>query len=253
MIDLGREIGMTTKYDEEKRFWKDEISFYVRWYRGEIRSKELYGVRCPNPSEKIRRFDSEELNAIETWINADKWRYCKRLHVEPTYFNGKYVLEIGSGPLGLSRFFAGADVDLLDPLHEWYDHCGYIRCTGSIHSTIEDFCPLWSMDRNIYDAVISVNAIDHVDDFVKAIEVCEQVCSLDGEIRMDIHYHAPTITEPHVLNDEIVKAAFKKFDMKKIAENPSHVFYPRGTHPESDRFAVWSNRDYVFDAVKALR
>jgi 2-polyprenyl-3-methyl-5-hydroxy-6-metoxy-1,4-benzoquinol methylase len=249
MIDLGREIGMTTKYDEEKRFWKDEISFYVRWFHGRI--KELYGITCPKQHEKIQRFSSEELNAIETWINADKWRYCKRLHIEPTYFSGKRVLEVGSGPLGLSRFFAGATVHLLDPLHGWYDKCGYIRCPGTLECTIEEAEEMW-ISPSSYDAVISVNAIDHVDSFEKAIEVCEKVCDDDGEIRMDIHYHAPTVTEPHVLNDEIVAAAFKRFDMKKVAENPSRVFYPRGTHPDSDRFAVWSNRDYVYDAVRSL-
>jgi 2-polyprenyl-3-methyl-5-hydroxy-6-metoxy-1,4-benzoquinol methylase len=244
MIDLGREIGMTTKYDEEKRFWKDEISFYVRWFHGRI--KELYGVPCPKQHEKVHRFSSEELNAIETWINADKWRYCKRLHVEPTYFSGKKVLEVGSGPLGLSRFFAGAEVHYLDPLHAWYWQCGYPKVGYSIEARIEDCM------HHRYDAVISVNAIDHVDQFEDAINACEMMCDMDGEIRMDIHYHAPTVTEPHVLNDEIVAAAFKKFDMKKIAENPSRVFYPRGTHPDSDRFAVWSNRDYVYDAVRSL-
>jgi len=244
---------MDQKYEEEKFFWKEEIGFYVRWYNGKLRSKELYGVPCPKEHQKINRFATIELNAIETWINADKWRYCKRLHVEPTYFSGKKVLEVGSGPLGLSRFFAGAEVDLLDPLHSWYSECGYIQAPRKIESTIEDFGDRFvALQSYRYDAVISVNAIDHVDSFERAIEVCEQVCDMDGEIRMDIHYHAPTVTEPHVLNDEIVSAAFKKFDMKKIAENPSHVFYPRGTHPPEDRFAVWSNRNYVYDAVRSL-
>ena len=240
---------MSDKYEEEKRFWKNEISFYVRWYNGLI--KELYGVPRPQAHERIVHFNTVEVNAIQTWINADKWRYCKRLHVEPTYFSGKKVLEVGSGPLGLSRFFAGANVDLLDPLHEWYSQCGYPVAGHLLHTSIEDI-DLTVFD-DYFDAVISVNAIDHVDDFMKAIEVCERVCDKDGEIRMDIHYHAPTVTEPHVLNDDIVKSAFKIFDMKKIAENPSEVFYPPGTHPKTDRFAVWSNRNYVYDAVKALK
>jgi hypothetical protein len=237
---------MSDKTEEEKRFWKDEIARYVQWYRGSLRTREMYGIICPTNIQKIRRFDTEELNAIETWINADKWRYCKRLHVEPTYFSGKKVLEVGSGPLGLSRFFAGAEVHYLDPLHSWYWYCGYKKVGYSIESRIED-----CMDER-YDAVISVNAIDHVDQFEDAIKACEMMCNIDGEIRMDIHYHAATVTEPHVLNDEIVSSAFKKFKMKKITENPSHVFYPRGTHPPEDRFAVWSNKDYVYDAVRTL-
>jgi hypothetical protein len=104
-----------------------------------------------------------------------------------------------------------------------------------------------------FDAVISVNAIDHVEDFELAIAACEDVCELDGEIRIECHYHVPTVTEPIVLNDERVGSAFKRFAVKKIADNPSSVFYPPGTHPKEDRFTVWSNRLHKFDAVRSLK
>jgi len=236
---------MTSKYDEERKFWADEISRYVKWYRGEIRSKEMYGVRCPDSKTQIRRFETEQLNAIETWINCDKWRYCRHLIIEPTYFSGKIILEVGCGPLGLSRFFAGAKVTGIDPLHTHYSECGYPIHMNSIINEdlrIEDF----NAPDESFDAVISVNAIDHVDDFKAAIAQCERVCRSDGEIRIEVHYHAATVTEPHVLTDSDVGAAFSKFAVRKISENPSWVFYPKGTHPESDRFALWSNRDHIY-------
>lgn len=236
------------KYAEEIRFWKEEINYYVKWYRGQL--KELYGVYLP--SDRITRFASESLNAIETWVNADKWRYCNRLWVEPTYFSGKSVLEIGPGPLGLSRFFAGADVCAVDPLLATYRRAGYPVDNQGIYY-LQMFAEDLKFEDESFQCAISVNAIDHVDDFEKTISEIERVVKPDGEIRIDFHYHEKTVTEPHVLNDEIVKSAFKKFDMRKIAESPSTVFYPPGTHPKTDRFVVWSNKEYVYPAVKVLK
>lgn len=238
------------KYAEEIRFWQNEISYYVGWYHG--KHKELYGVPSPTDSEKIRRFSDESRNAIETWVNADKWRYCKHLWIEPTYFSGKRVLEIGPGPLGLSRFFSGAKVDGIDPLVSVYREAGYPVDEQGLNYT-ESFAEEMPFGDGEFDAVVSVNAIDHVDSFEKTISEVERVTSEDGEIRIEVHYHARTITEPNVLNDEIVRSAFKKFDVKKIKESTSNVFYPNGTHQSTDRFAVWSNRDYIFPAVESLR
>jgi SAM-dependent methyltransferase len=238
------------KYAEEKRFWKDEIKRYVNWYNG--RCREMYGVPRPSSHERIVSMESIELNAIETWIIHDKWRYCKHLFVSPSYFSGLSVLEVGCGPLGLSRFFAGARVTGLDPLHDWYKDCGYQIDRNGIEnvSAVSEEMPF---DSDSFDAIVSVNAIDHVDDFEKSISECERVCKQDGEIRIEIHYHEATVTEPVVLNDERVSAAFRKFNMRKIAENKSSLFYPRGTHPDTDRFALWSNSTSLFNAVEVLR
>lgn len=241
---------MTDKYAAEIQFWTEERDRYVDWYEGRLR--EFYGVPRPSHSAKITRHDTPRLDALETWVNADRWRYCKHLFVPPTYWGGKTVLEIGCGPLGLSQGFVGANLIGLDPLVETYVALGYLLNEHRIDylpNPVEDI-PLW--DDSV-DATFSVNAIDHVDDFAAACREIERVTRPDGEIRIEVHYHAATTTEPWVLNDEIVAGAFRKFRMRKIAESPSTLFYPPGTHPRTDRFALWSNRDYLFDAVTALR
>src|SRR5690348_6758274 len=94
------------KYGEEIKFWTEELDRYVQWYNGEW--PEFYGVRPPTEDEKITRHEDPRMNAFETWINCDRWRYAKHLFVEPTYFMNKVLLEVGCGPMGLAQWFAGA-------------------------------------------------------------------------------------------------------------------------------------------------
>jgi cyclopropane fatty-acyl-phospholipid synthase-like methyltransferase len=239
------------KYAAEITFWRDEIARYVRWYNR--RTREMYGIPAPTDDAKVVRHATIEHNAIETWINADRWRYCKHLMVEPTYFSGKRVLEVGCGPLGLSRWFAGATVHLLDPLLDVYDSLGYPPAPGiRLQCHAEDI----PAATETFDSIVSVNAIDHVDDFEAAIAELHRVLTADGELRIEVHYHAKTVTEPVVLDDARVAAAFNAcgmLGMQKISEEPSTTFYPAGTHPKQDRFVVWSNRTHIWRADRALK
>lgn len=237
----------SAKYAAEIKFWKEEIDLYVCWWQGKL--KEFYGVPAPTEAQRITRHDSDRMNALDTWVNADRWRYCKHLFIEPTYWSGKVVLEIGCGPLNLARWLAGATVIGVDPLIDEYIEMGYPN------TLLENECgtaECIDFGDDMFDAAFSVNAIDHVDDFAKAISEVERVTKPSGEIRIEVHYHRPTTTEPHSLSDDVVKSAFSKFDMRKISESPSTKFYPPGTHPQSDRFALWSNVDYLYDACEAL-
>lgn len=238
------------KYAAEIQFWTEERDRYVHWYEG--RMPEFYGVRKPSPSAKITRHANQRLNALETWVNADRWRYCKHLFLPPTYWSGRIVLEIGCGPLGLAQGFVGATLRGLDPLVPKYVELGYPLNSHRIRYLPNSAESIPLADNSV-EAVFSVNAIDHVDDFAAACREIERVTRPAGEIRIEVHYHEATTTEPWVLNDEIVAGAFRKFRMRKIAESPSALFYPPGTHPRTDRFALWSNVDYLFDAVNALR
>ncbi len=238
------------KYAAEKRFWTEELDRYVQWYNGEMR--ECYGVPRPSEMEKIKRHADVRMNALETWICADRWRYCWHLFVEPTYFAGKRVLEIGPGPLGLSRWFVGAQVTGADPLVPFYIEAGYPLSTHGMLYCDRPAEDLSVLPDNYFHAAISVNAIDHVDDFEKAVAELERLVKPDGEIRIETHYHAATTTEPCVLTDERVLAAFHKFEMRKLSSVASSYFYPRGTHPDGDRFVLWSNKEHAYPARDVL-
>lgn len=239
------------KYEAELKFWAQEIDQYVTWYNGSI--PELYGIPRPGERVKIKRHADVRANALETWTFADRWRYCWHLFIEPTYFMGKSVLEIGCGPLGLSQWFVGADIHGVDPLKPYYKAAGYHIDDHTMKYHMLYAESLWSFPDNAFDAVISVNAIDHVDDFEAAISEIERVTKPDGEIRLETHFHEATETEPVVLDSERVRSAFKKFDMSNLSYAPSSYFYPRGTHPETDRFALWSNKEHMYPAREVLK
>ena len=93
---------------------------------------------------------------------------------------------------------------------------------------------------NYFDAIISVNALDHVDDFNLTSNEIQRVLKPGGKLRFHLHYHLKTPTEPLELNDEIVINAFKWADnFKKISESKSK----RGSLVEdlSESYTLWSN------------
>lgn len=238
------------KYAAEERFWREELDRYVTWYAGGVR--EMYGIPAPRSQQRITRHAEVRMNALETWVNADRWRYCWHLFLEPSYFDGRVVVEIGPGPLGLAQNFIGArEIVGIEPLAEIYRNIGYPIDRQRLFYA-DCHAESLSLPDHSVDAAISVNAIDHVDDFEAAIAELERVVKPNGEIRIETHYHAETTTEPCVLNDDRVRAAFKRFDVQPISRRPSRDFYPPGTHPAGDQFVLWSNRPHLYNALEAL-
>lgn len=59
-----------------------------------------------------------------------------------------------------------------------------------------------------FDAVISVNALDHVDDFRQVASEIYRAVKVGGKIFFEVEYHAPTVNEPQHLNDATVIDSF---------------------------------------------
>jgi cyclopropane fatty-acyl-phospholipid synthase-like methyltransferase len=232
--------GDAAKYYREARFWRQERGRYLSWFTGEY--NDFYGVPRPGPHVRDRFLLDA---ALAAWCEADADRYLKHLFVPACQFAGMKVLEIGCGPLGLARAFTGADVTGIDPLLSEYeeagypmDHHGITYVQARAESMAEVFRPDW------FDAVIAVNAIDHVDDFEAVIAALAVVLKPSGRVRIEAHFHQPEPTEPIVLDEARVAAAFAgagRRDVTKVADVPFTHFYPPGYRPEEDRLTVWSN------------
>ncbi|MCX6717342.1 MAG: class I SAM-dependent methyltransferase [Candidatus Taylorbacteria bacterium] len=96
------------------------------------------------------------------------------------------------------------------------------------------------INDNFFDVVISVNAIDHVDDLLKTSLEIKRVLKKDGILRMHVHYHKKTKAEPIEINDDIMKNVFswcKNFN--KISESNSKHGYVLSKGEGS--YTVWSN------------
>lgn len=253
------------KYHEEIRFWREEFDRYFTWLAGGV--PDMYGVPAPDYRARNRV-------AVDAWCRADRSRYgrhlfmesdageesfgCSSVAREPWMRVGR-LLDVGCGPLGLARFMCQCSTMVygLDPLWGAYEQIGYevdleraYPITGraeqgrKVLERLPEGVARDRLQQYGFDAIVSVNAIDHVDDFDAAIQGIADLLADGGLVRIECHYHEPEPTEPHRLTDARVGEAFRLAgleDVEKVSDVPFSYFYPPGYRPESDRLTVWSN------------
>ena len=223
----------------EIKFWRRQIESYRKWYSGEI--KELYGHPSPEENQKVRSYNAE-IAALLTFFQVhQKEKYRRDLQLPVDAFAGMKVLDVGSGPFPSALVFRDCEVYSLDPLIDRYVSAGYplhcyeqrgrFVCAQAEHTPFED---------GFFDAVVSVNAIDHVNDFEATALELKRILKKDGKFRMHVHYHPKTKAEPLELNDEIFLKNYSWVtDIRKISESKQKT----GTSIEDNRelYVVWGN------------
>jgi ubiquinone/menaquinone biosynthesis C-methylase UbiE len=171
-------------------------------------------------------------------------RCLAHLLLPADYFRGMRVLEVGPGPLRWATDFTDCQLWGIDPLLYVYASLGYDLGPAFLLKAHAEDMPF---PDDFFDAVISFNAIDHVDDFEQAIKEIERVCKPDGIIRIECHYHEAWECEPMVLDDKRVRKAFSK-GVKKLIERPyGETFFPGndGSLSYQGTVALWSNEEYM--------
>lgn len=226
-----------SKQDAELGFWKREIHKYRKWYRGKL--EVHYRTGLPASDQKVH-LASEADSAIVTW---------HRLHQEPKYlhdlqlpadaFEGMRLLDVGSGPMPSGTCFKRAKLYCLDPLWPQYLQAGFpIHHYGAvrfIHAPAEKI----PMTDSFFDAVVSVNAIDHVDDIRAVAAEIRRVLKPDGLLRMHVHYHAVKKCEPVAISDRLFQDLFESCGpLIKIATTRRNFSTEL---PADEQFVVWSN------------
>lgn len=225
------------KYNSEVNFWKGILVEYEKWYNGEIK---LFKENPPRNKQKVKG-DLPNHSAILTWNKVHQERkYLNDLMLKSGVFKGKKILDIGSGPHPSGVCFKGANLYCLDPLLPTYLEIGfpiyYYPKVKFIYGHSEQI----PFPNNFFDVVISVNAIDHVDDFKKTSREIRRVLKKGGKIRMHIHYHKKTATEPIELNDKVVSSVYswcKNF--RKISESSSKTGFD--LEDNGEKYTLWSN------------
>lgn len=231
-------FGIITKEDAELNFWKKFILELEAWYKGDI--KLLFGEPSPSENGKVSAHTLKD-SSILTWFNVhQKTKYLEDLILEKDSFSGMKILDIGSGPFPSALAFENCEVYCLDPLLPNYIKIGfpihYYDRAKFIAGLSEDI----PIKDNFFDAIISVNAIDHVNDIRKTALEIKRVLKPDGKLRMHVHYHKKTSAEPVEINDSIMFELFGWCkDFKKISESKNKRGYILSNDNES--YSVWSN------------
>lgn len=201
------------KYRGEMRWWQKELKELKRWYDGE---SDWYTIPPPT-ADQIRRVSSIWItNAVAT-VHHVAPHYPEVLNIADDELAGKKVLEVGCGPLAPIMQFHNCARHGLDPLIDSYVRSGwplydygvtFVNAGGESMPYVDSY----------FDAVIAVNALDHVDDLAKVSSEIQRVVKLGGRLYFEVEYHEPRPLEPQQINDDIIVACFERCKMNKICE-----------------------------------
>ncbi|WP_298548116.1 glycosyltransferase [uncultured Parabacteroides sp.] len=236
-MEMPESLPVVKKRLSEALFWKDEIYNYIRWYKGEI--PRLYFTPPPLPEQCIE-WDTVQMSAIFTWTELhQKPKYLKSLRLSPDAFTGKKVLDIGAGPVPSGTCFDDCQLFCLDPLNPVYRMLGFPQDLYTDVVFINDPAEQISVEDCFFDAIISVNAIDHVDCLEKVAEELQRVAKPGCSFAMHVHYHNATVYEPIEIDDEMFSRLFGWVDgLRKVGR--SQESYSRSVG-EGEEFVLWSN------------
>jgi SAM-dependent methyltransferase len=238
----GESESLGPKHLAELAWWERALRNRVEWYRGE---RTMYGRPPPTDAEKRVR-ETVEASAGVTTVAVSLNRYPEALKIPRNHFAGKTILDVGCGPYPLSIAFEDCRIVCLDPLILRYEEAGFPLAEFTDRVTfVRAFAEDMPFPSRSFDAVISVNAIDHVDDFARAAREISRVLKSDGVLRMQVHYHAPRELEPHALTDDVVLAHLGHLGIEKVSEEvptlPARDSGSQSAVDPNERFVVWAN------------
>jgi ubiquinone/menaquinone biosynthesis C-methylase UbiE len=225
------------KYEAELQYWRSELQHLDRWFNR--REVDWWGIRPP--TRPLTPTDNWIVNAILTMHDL-RPSYHEELKIGGDHFAGRRVLEVGNGPLAPVLQFNNCERHGVDPLNNSYLEAGW---------------PLFAYDAKFlsigaeklpypdgyFDAVISVNALDHVDDFGSVASEMQRVLKKGGELRFEVEYHTPTVNEPHQLDDAQVRAAFNQSNLEVVVNRSGREMFTE----MAKRFNLLENQFERFD------
>lgn len=237
ILKLFDEQNMEIKQNAEMVFWKSEIQSYLDWYTGNL--PVLYNTPCPSLTQKIKG-NSLLQSAVLTWTELhQKPKYLNDLDVDANCFSGKKVLDVGCGPIPSAICFEKADIYGVDPLISNYEKAGFpLNLYPDVHF-IESGAEAIPIEDHFFDVILSVNAIDHVDDLEKVAKELRRVAKPDCKFLMHVHYHKATVPEPIEINDSIFFNLFGWVKDIKVKKRSSRSF--TSIAKEGEEFVLWSN------------
>jgi SAM-dependent methyltransferase len=225
----------------ELTFWRHHIDDVVSWYEGK---GPYYNFPSPDESEKVHTASGLPNDTLNTWLHLFQTRkYIEDLGLSADSFVGLRVLDVGCGPYPNLLAFRGCERHGIDPLAESkYRQAGFPiaewQALQKYHCAPAERMPFRDA---IFDTVIAVNAIDHVDNFGEVAQEIRRVLRPGGFVRMHVHYHPATLLEPMVLDDRVFLKHYSWFKgLRKISVWDRWDVGNTGPVP-GESYAVWGN------------
>jgi SAM-dependent methyltransferase len=229
--------GDFEKRRSELHFWRTELTRYRDWFFGSVSA--LY--KTPSPSRELRdTFGKDAQAPVRAWHALHQApKYLADLALAPGSLRGQVVLDLGSGPFPSAAGLGASQLLCLDALLLEYRESGYPSGWGGGIGFIAGMAESIPLARHSLDAMISVNALDHVDDIQQTVREIRRVLRPGGLLRFHLHYHAPTACEPIAFTDEMVATLFSWAGGFHPCVATRQNFST--DLPEAESFRLWSN------------
>src|SRR3984893_6124139 len=146
--------------------------------------QRVWGIRPPTSKQKLNVSELWIVNAVMT-MHFLRPSYMEELCLEPDCFTRKRVLEIGSGPLAPILQFTGCTRHCIDPPVNMYLAAGW-PLFGYDAKFINSGGDALPYPDGYVDAVISVNALDHADDFERVASEMQRVSRRGGGVYLEV-------------------------------------------------------------------
>lgn len=155
---------------KKKNQWRLAQWLEIRWWKRYLSNKEVA------PYLKDKR---------AYWL-----KLCEVLEVE---FEAKAsILDAGCGPAGLFLILEEQNVVAIDPLLDQYQNLSHFEAKNHPNilfqnTSIEDFT-----SNTSFDWVCCLNAINHVEDWGKGMDILSQAVNKNGQLLLgiDVHNHS---------------------------------------------------------------
>ncbi len=157
----------------ELYWWHGQLQRIRAWYEGRKVGVDWFDNKPLSDADRITGHSPLE-NAIRTWVQRDVGYYPGALRVSADHFAGMRVCDLGCGPIPSALAFTDCQIFGVDRLVKGYKALGYPLDTYPKRMTyINGSAENIPVEDHFFDAVISVNALDHVDNFpAAASEIC---------------------------------------------------------------------------------